>query len=89
MKVLEIEIILDGGTAEITTDGGTFFCDRRLFTDTKGKIYSRYPDAMFSRILDETLTKSLAEAIREYAKSESNKYRGYDILDVLLKDMGS
>ena len=71
MKVVSIDFFLDGGTAKIVTDIGTFYLDDRLGTVTPGRIYDRYPSWKESQILsDKSFLNQLSTAILEFSSQQ-------------------
>jgi hypothetical protein len=52
MKILNIGMFSDGGTILLNTDKGDFFIDDRLFSKTKGLVWTKYPDEPDAEIVD-------------------------------------
>ncbi len=66
LKIIEIQTYRDGGSMEITTNKGVFWLDNRIFTETKGKLFSKYPSDKEAEIISDT-------AILNPLKEELNK----------------
>lgn len=68
MKIINLDIWLDGGTIAIQTDEGDFYLDRRLGTDTFDEFYSHYPDNIDAVKLEinEEIKEKLIVALQDY-----------------------
>jgi hypothetical protein len=66
MKITFIEAYLDGGTQKIVTeDEKEYYIDGRIYSTTKGKIYSLYPGKSDSKMLDDVeLYEEIIEAVK-------------------------
>jgi hypothetical protein len=44
MIIANVDFFMDGGSAQISTDEGEFYVDRRLHTTTPGTVWDKHPD---------------------------------------------
>lgn len=67
MKILDLQMYLDGGTIEIVTDKGTFCIDGRPLA-TKGKVYKGFPKSDNSNIIEnyKDIEKEITESLKDY-----------------------
>lgn len=72
-KNININFYKDGGTIELGTDKGNFFIDDRLFSVTKGKIYSEYPSDDNSNIIENQ--EEIKNNILKYIEPISFEYK--------------
>ncbi len=68
MEILKIDMYLDGGTLEITTDLGIYCIDNRIKSKTKGVLYCGYPKDNNSNIYDnqELLKGKIINSLKTY-----------------------
>jgi len=68
MKIIKYNVYLDGGTIEIETDNGVFCFDKRMRSNTKGRLYRGYPKKDNSNIIENSteLEKKLLEGLKSY-----------------------
>ena len=65
MKVTEIDYYLDGGSAKIVTDNGTYYFDRGLCS-TSYKLYDKHMDEKNAQVIEDAVIKiELVDALRE------------------------
>lgn len=71
MKVTNIIMYMDGGTASIATDDGTYCIDKRLLTKTPNALYKDYPLKDNSNLISKTieLKKELLAALKIYSSA--------------------
>jgi len=62
MKIQKIITYLDGGTIEIITDRGTFCVDRRLGSQTKGRLFFGYPS-------DKNIVENYSDLLEQIKRS--------------------
>lgn len=65
MKIFNLEFYFDGGTAEVDTDEGKFFVDRRLSSESCA-ISSKYPGEGEPLPAQRALAHQLMGALVEY-----------------------
>jgi hypothetical protein len=68
MKINNFKMYLDGGTIELDTDKGIFCFDKRIRSNTKGRIYDGYPKSDNSNLIEnsEDLESELIEGLNFY-----------------------
>ena len=68
MKIIKYNVYLDGGTVEIETDKGVFCFDKRIGSNTKGRLYEGYPKSDNSNLIEtsEDLETELIESLKSY-----------------------
>lgn len=81
MKIQKIEEYRDGGTIEIKTDKGTFCFDKRIGSNTVGKLYDGFPKKDNSNLIENS--ECLEIELIEILKSYKTIYRGS--IDSLIK----
>jgi hypothetical protein len=65
MKIQGIDMYFDGGTAKITTDEGTYYCDRSMVTNTN-RLFDGFPSEKGSKLLkDESLKRKIVASLTE------------------------
>lgn len=62
MKIENIMTYRDGGTIEIITDRGTFCIDRRLGSQTKGRLFFGYPS-------DKNIVENYSDLLEQIKRS--------------------
>ena len=72
MKIEKIEMYLDGGTIELTTDKGIYCFDDRIQSNTNGRLYEGYPKDDNSNLIENS--KDLEEKLIENLKSFKSDY---------------
>jgi len=83
MEILDITLYLDGGTIGIQTNHGAFCIDRRIGTETKGKLYRGYPKSDNSNICNDAIKDDILTALIEERIIKDHK----ELLEKLSKNI--
>lgn len=70
MQISSVDFYLDGGTAKVVTDDGTFYIDRRLGSKTPCSIWNLHPDEDRASRRDD-VRQALTEALHERLPEET------------------
>jgi hypothetical protein len=68
MEIKKFEMYRDGGTIELTTDKGIFCFDKRIRSNTKGRLYDGYPKKDNSNLIENSdeLEQELIDSLKSF-----------------------
>jgi len=68
MEIKKFEMYRDGGTIELTTDKGIFCFDKRIRSNTKGRLYEGYPKRDNSNLIENSddLEQELIDSLKSF-----------------------
>jgi hypothetical protein len=68
MEIKKFEMYRDGGTIELTTDKGIFCFDKRIRSNTKGRLYDGYPKRDNSNLIENSddLEQELIDSLKSF-----------------------
>jgi hypothetical protein len=68
MEIKKFEMYRDGGTIELTTDKGIFCFDKRIRSNTKGRLYNGYPKKDNSNLIENSdeLEQELIDSLKSF-----------------------
>lgn len=87
MKVINIDLLLDGGSVVIHTDVGYYLIDRRISTSNYGRVFlsDKEYDYKSPSYLDNDVVEELCSALEIYRVTGDSIY--CDLIPSFVKDM--
>ena len=80
MQIQSVDFYMDGGTAQIITDQGEYYVDRRLYFENCF-IYDKYPDQKDAKLMNEK-REELISALEIYNHTEP-----LAVITILIQEM--